>query len=230
MRARDIMTPRLVTVSPDATVLETARVLLGEHINAALVVGDDGALRGIVSEADLMRRPEIGSERERSWWLRAFADSDDLAREYMRSHARKVRDAMTAAVVTVGEDTPVAEIADLFHRRGIKTVPVMRNGRPIGMVSRANLLQALVAQGEARAIAPASDETIRATLLREFDKQAWADSWAKNVIVENGVVHLWGVAQTEREKEACRVAAEVAPGVREVVNHIVVRNLPMHAY
>jgi CBS domain-containing protein len=230
MRARDIMTSRLVTVSPDATVLETARVLLGEHINAALVVGDGGVLRGIVSEADLMRRPEIGSERERSWWLRAFADSDDLARDYMRSHARKVRDAMTSPVVTVDEDTPAAEIADLFHRRGIKTVPVMRDGRPVGMVSRANLLQALVAQGEARAAVPASDEAIRATLLEELDKQAWVDSLAKNVLVENGVVHLWGVAQTEREKEACRVAAEAVPGVREVVNHIVVRNVSRHAY
>jgi len=230
MRASDIMTRRMVTVSPDHTILDAARTMLSERVNAALVCDAAGDMVGIVSEADLMRRPEIGSERERSWWLRAFSDPDVLARDYVRSHARKVRDAMTTKVIAADEAASLAQIADLFEQNSIKQVPVLRDGKPVGTVSRSNLLQALVTKVESTASAPASDAAIRAALQTTFESEAWADPWSKNVIVDNGVVHLWGMAQTDREKEACRVAAENVAGVKSVENHLVVRSMPMHAY
>ena len=165
MHALQAMTHPVVTVPADATVFAAADLLLGSRISAAPVVDADGKLVGIVSEADLMNRPEVGTVPAKSWMQRLLADNALLARDYIRSHSHRVADVMTREVITAGERTQLAEIARLMERHHIKRVPIVRDGKVIGIVSRANLLQGLLARephppgrpGPGRGLAPAID-------------------------------------------------------------------------
>jgi CBS domain-containing protein len=143
MRAADVMTTDVVTVGPDACVVEVAETLLASRIGAVPVIGERGELVGIVSEGDLMRRPETRTERRRAWWLEAFVGRRTLANDYVQANAQKVGDIMTRNVVTATPDTPLGEIAALLERHHIKRVPVVRDGKVLGIVSGANLIQAL---------------------------------------------------------------------------------------
>jgi CBS domain-containing protein len=107
---------------------------------------DKGVLVGIVTEGDLLHRAEIGTDtRPISWWSRMFKNKAQLAAAYSREHSTHVVDVMTKNVVTVGETTPIADIADLLARRKIRRLPVMRGGKVVGIVSRANIVRALAA-------------------------------------------------------------------------------------
>jgi len=218
MKAKDIMSIQVVTAAPDATVQEIARRLLQHQISAVPVVDEQGRVVGMVSEGDLVRRVEAGTEKRRSWWLRMLVDPAVLSTDYVKSHARHARDVMTTDVITVTPDTPVAEIAELLEKRHIKRVPVVRDGKLVGIVSRANLLHALVAM---RAFTPApapTDEAIRARVIAELGKEPWGDTVATNVLVNDGVVELWGGANSEQEMQAGRVLAENVSGVKKVVD------------
>ena len=221
MHALQVMTRPVVTVPADATVYAAADVLLGSRISAAPVVDPDGRLIGIVSEADLMNRPEIGTVPSRSWLQRLLADNAVLARDYVRSHSHHVADVMTRDVVTAEERTDLADIAALMQRHHIKRVPIVRDGKVVGIVSRANLLQGLLARGSQPAEEIAGDESVRATVSAELAKHPWG-SGVTNVVVDKGVVHLWGHVASGASKDAARVAVETVAGVRRVVNNIVV--------
>lgn len=224
MRAKDVMTTQVVSVRPDTPVPEIAKLLLERHISAVPVVSGDGALRGIVSEGDLMRRAEQGTEGRSSWWLRLFEQSDAMAERYSKSHGRIAADVMTGNVVTVDESAPLAEVARVLEEKKVKRVPVMRDGRVVGIVSRANLLRG-VASGIGGAV-PAGhpdDRAIREKLLSEIAGQAWAHLSDLNIIVEGGTVHLWGTVESPAERKALRVAAEGVPGVKAVEDHLVSR-------
>src|SRR5437016_10449224 len=143
MRAADVMTTDVVAVGPDARVVEVAETLLASRISAVPVIGEGGELVGIVSEGDLMRRSETGTERRRAWWLEALVGRTTLANDYVQANAQKVADIMTRNVVTATPDTPLGEIAALLERHHIKRVPIVRDGKILGIVSRANLIQAL---------------------------------------------------------------------------------------
>ena len=158
MHASQAMTRPVVTVSADATVFAAADILLGSRISAAPVVDADGKLVGIVSEADLMNRPEVGTVPAKSWLQRLLADNAFLARDYIRSHSHRVADVMTREVITAREHTQLAEIAKLMERHHIKRVPIVRDGKVVGIVSRANLLQGLLAR-EPHPADGANDET-----------------------------------------------------------------------
>jgi len=218
MLARDVMTSPVLTVRPDVPVQEVARLLLERHISAVPVVDDAGALLGVVSEGDLMRRPESGTERHPSWWLSLLSDPEDDARQYVKSHGLRAGDVMTRRVVSVGEDAPLHEIAELLERHRIKRVPVVRDGRVVGIVSRANLLQALVAQPRASAVL-ADDRGLRQAVLDALNTTGARTSYV-NVVVSEGVVHVWGLANSESERAAMRLAAEQVPGVKQVVERI----------
>ena len=220
MNAEDIMTSPVVTVGPETTVREIAALLLKRRISGVPVVGK-GRLVGLVSEADLLHRHEIGTERvtrSGSWWLRLFS-ADPSIEDYVKSHARQARDVMRHEVVSVQADTSVAEIANLLESRGIKRVPVLRGERLIGIVSRANLIRALAVGKRSRKPARTSDDnTIRERLLAELEGQPW---WreSSNLRVADGIVHYWGIINSEDERQAARVAAENIPGVRQVEDH-----------
>jgi len=220
MKAGDAMTRRVVTVRDDAAIMEAARLMLDHGISGLPVVDAEGRLAGIVTEGDLLRRAETGTERRRPRWLELLIGPGKLASEYVRTHGRKVADVMTGDVVSVGEDVPLPELIDLMERKRIKRVPVLRDGRIVGIVSRANLVRALAAL--AREIAPASatDAAIRARLLDEIDRQPWGPRGSIDVAVRNGTVDLWGVILDERERRALRVAAENVPGVTAVRDHL----------
>ena len=219
MQASDIMTRAVVTVGPHATIREIAAILLERRISGLPVVEDDRVI-GIVSEGDLLRRHEIGTDRKQrgSWWMRFFRGEPGPA-EYVKSHAVHAVDVMSTLVVSVPEDEPVAKIASLFGKRRIKRVPVLRDGRLVGIVTRANLVQALAAVvPPRRGRGSADDDAIRDRLLEELGTQAWwrGDS---NALVHAGIVHYWGVCENDAEKRAARVAAENIPGVRGVEDH-----------
>ena len=218
MRAKDVMTAPAVVVAPDTTVEEIAKLLLKRGISAVPVIGADGRLAGIVSEGDLMRRVESGTERTRSWWLSVFGDADAQAREYAKSHGRRAADVMTRKVVTVAEDATLAEIAELLERHRIKRVPVVREGKVLGIVSRANLLHGLASQA---AVAPAAraDDTLRPRIEEEM-RRAGVDTVFVNVVVGDAAVHLWGIVPTQAQLDAAGIAAERVAGAIPVSNHL----------
>jgi CBS domain-containing protein len=220
VNARDIMTTRVITIEPDTGVREIASLLLERRISGLPVV-DNGRVVGMVSEGDLLRRFEIGTERKRfegSWWMHLFS-SDPGPAEYVKSHAARAADIMTRPVISVGEELPAVKIAAIFEKRRIKRVPVMRGDWLDGIVTRANLVQALAVKTRAaKGPRAQSDDTIRARLLEELSTQAWWHA-TSNVIVADGVVHYWGIYETADDREAARVAAENVAGVRGVDDH-----------
>jgi len=222
MNASDVMVSPVVTVKPAASVKEVAKTFLERRISAVPVVDDQGKLVGIVSEGDLMHRSEAGTERRHSWWLWGLIGYETLASEYVKAHARKVADVMTRHVITAAPDTPLHEIAALLEKNSIKRVPIVKDGRLVGIVSRANLIQA-VASGRKEADNPPSDSAIRDKLLAHLKGQAWADTWLLNVTVSGGVVDLWGITKSDAERKAIRVAAESTPGVSAVNDNLVSR-------
>jgi hypothetical protein len=179
------------------------------------VVGIDGTLLGIVSEGDLVRRAETGTEHQRSWWLQLFTSNQTRAIDFVKSHARKAKDVMTRDIVTAGPDAPVQEIANLLETYGIKRVPIIKNGQVVGIVSRANLVQALASYQPTLATVQPTDEKMRGEIISNLGAQPWGKGLV-NVIVQDGVVDLWGFVDNESERQALRVAAEATPGVRAV--------------
>ena len=191
MKAADVMVSNVITVDVNVTIGEVAAILLNNHISAAPVVDEKGGLVGIVSEGDLMRRPEIGTTRRHSWWLELISTGWASANEYIKSHSGKVADVMTRNVVTAKPDTPLGEIAGLLERNRIKRVPIVEGGKLVGIVR--------------------ASEPWRPTML--------------TVTVQDGTVDLWGLVHSVEEKKAAQLAAETTPGVRAVVNNIIVQRV-----
>jgi CBS domain-containing protein len=221
MRAMDVMTSDVITVKGDASIPEVARVLADRGISAVPVVDDQNRVIGMVSEGDLLHRTETGTERRRAWWLELVASTNQLATDYIRSNSGLVKDVMTCDVLSVSETTPVADIAILLEANRIKRVPVLRDGRLVGIVSRANLVRALaMTTSEPFGTAEADDRAIRDKLLAELRAQKWAEVSPANVTVKDGIVHLWSSYYSEPEKRALIVAAENIPCVRRVEDHM----------
>ena len=216
MRAGDVMTRDVVTVGPGASVTDVAKLMLGRRISGVPVVDGSGRLVGLVSEGDLMRHAELVSGRP--WWLAPDASAEEIAGAYVKTHGLKASDVMTKDVVTIDEHEPLDGIAMLFEARGIKRAPVMRDGKIVGIVSRANLLQGLAASA-AGGIGP-GDAAIRSAIMAAASGEAGVRASLVDVIVANGVVHLWGNVASKAERDAIRVCAEAAEGVREVRDHL----------
>jgi CBS domain-containing protein len=224
MKARDVMVSPVFTVKPTSSVREAAKIFIERRISAVPVVDAQGSLVGIISEGDLMRRSETGTERKHSWWLDAFTSDETLAAEYTKAHARKVADVMTRQVITAKPDTPLHEIATLLEKNSIKRVPIVEGGQLVGIVSRANLVQALASVRKTLDI-PLSDTMIRDQLLTHLKRQKWADTQFLNITVNGGIVDLWGITQSESERQAIRVAAESIPGVRAVNDNMLAQSI-----
>jgi CBS domain-containing protein len=218
--AADVMTTNVFAVAPDTSVREIATLLHAKRISGVPVVDPNGAVVGIVSEGDLMKHVGAVGEQRRSWWLTMFAGEGALAHDYAKTHARLARDVMTPNVIIVTPTASVAEIANTLERHRIKRVPVVQNGKLIGIVTRGNLLQALGAVDVSKPVS-LDDRTIRERLTAELDAQPWANMGMKNIVVQDGVVHFWGIVDNEDERRALRVAAENTPGVKAVEDHLV---------
>jgi CBS domain-containing protein len=219
MHAADIMTPDVIWADPETPVPELIRLMLDNRISAVPIVAV-GRIVGIVSEGDLLRRAETGTEPHPSRWLELMTSSSRLAADYTRTHGLKAAEVMTREVVTIADTAPIAEIAQLLEARRIKRVPVTRDGRLVGVVSRRNLLQALASRLSAPP-ATADDRTIREAFYEELRRQPWADRPGSiNAVVADGVIHLWGIAPDQQRRQAITVVAENIPGVLAVHDHM----------
>jgi CBS domain-containing protein len=224
MQVKDVMTPNVISVQTDESILKAARLMLQNRISGLPVLDKEGELVGIVTEGDFLRRGELGTQRRRPRWLEFIIGPGRLADEYVHTAGRKVEEVMTPNPVTVGESDSLQVVVELMERRRIKRLPVMGGGRLVGIISRANLMHAL-ASGARDSEAPAGSDTpgpdwaIRDEIIASLGKQNWAPN--VNVVVRNGVVDLWGVIPDERERQALMVAAENIAGVKQVHDHLV---------
>lgn len=234
MRARDVMTTNVITVLEDTPVEEVARILLTRRISAVPVIDSDEQVVGVLSEGDLVRRSGTDAETREAWWLEGLADSDDRARSFAQARGRLAKDVMSTSVITAGEDDSLAQIARMLEKHRIKRVPIVRHKRLVGIVSRANLLHGLAAVSssdlepsqpptQSQVASPddglRDDRSTRATILNTIHNNIGLRS-PVNVIVRNGIVELWGGVETEAQRQAVRAAAEAAPTVKSVNDHL----------
>ena len=225
MKAKDIMTKSVICVGVNKSVFDAAELLLGAALSAAPVINDKGTVVGIVSEADLIRRAEIGTAPKKSWLSRLLDSEVSAARDFVATHARKISDVMTREVITAGEEATLADLAELIEQHSVKRIPIVQDGKLVGIVSRANLLEALLSREPEGLILQPTDKALRQAVVEALDKRAWSSKWPTNVFANDGVVHLWGFVEGEEVRKAYRVAAENVPGVRRVKSHL--RSMPV---
>ena len=220
MKASDVMTRDVLTVGRETSVANAIRMMLDNNISG-LPVLDNGKVVGILTEGDLLRRGETGTERHRPRWLEILMGPGRMAGEYVRTHGRKVEEIMTTNVISVAGDTPLDEVVGLMERRRIKRLPVVEGDVLVGVVSRLDLLRALLRAIEAQHSEHRSDDAIREQILAELAKAAWVPRDGLSISVKDSVVALNGVILEEKERQALRVVAENVPGVRAVEDHLV---------
>ena len=220
MEARQVMTSPILTISPGATVRQAIEMMLEKRVSGLPVVDEIGQLVGIISEGDLLHRSELGTEKHRSKWLDFLLGPGRSANDYVQSHSRRVADVMTTDLVTVKETTPLEEVVKLMEKRRIKRVPVVRDGGVSGIVTRSDLLRALIKTSAAQVVAKSDDE-IKQTIFETIEQQGWAPAGSIHVKVLEGHVTLTGTIFDERERDAIRVCAENQPGVTRVTDDLI---------
>lgn len=219
MRARDVMSTSVISVTPDTSVSDVAGLLLEHRISAVPVVDNAGNIVGILSEGDLLRRSEVGTARKWSNWLQMVLDRNMTDADFVKTHGTLASDVMSSDVVTVGPDEELVDIAALLERRGIKRVPVVDNGRLVGIVSRANLLHGLVARGVPKTAEVVTDESIRQGINEAFSEIKGVKFGRVNVVVRDGAVFIFGIVKSDVQGRALAVAAEGVPGVKSVTDN-----------
>lgn len=218
-QVRDVMTRNVITVKPDESILVAARLMLQDRISGVPVVDDNDTVVGVVTEGDFLRRGEIGTTRQRPKWLEFILGPGRLADEFVRSSGRKVAEIMTGDPYTIGEDASLESLVETMERRRIKRLPVVRGGRLVGIISRADLMHALANIANLAPQPAVGDTAIRERALDALAPHHWA--FGVNVIVKDGIADLWGTITDERERQACIVAVEDVPGVKAVRDHLV---------
>ena len=219
MRAHQIMTRPVITVTPETTIVEAANTMLQKHVSGLSVADAAGKLVGIISEGDFIRRSEIGTQRKRGRFLKFILGPGQAATDFVHEHGRKVAEIMTPEPLTITEDTALEEIVELMERNNVKRLPVMRGDRIVGIVSRANLLQAVASLAREIPDPTADDDHIRNRVIDAIEKNDWCP-FGLSVIVRGGIVHLSGVITEERSRKAAVVAAENVTGVTKVHDHL----------
>ncbi|GIX08819.1 CBS domain-containing protein [Elioraea sp.] len=228
MKARDLMTPDVVTVAPNTPVMGVARLLAERHISGVPVTDADRRILGVVTEGDLIKQVSGRHDETPGFFKSLFADPARMAQQYLKSHGRTAADIMTPNPLTVTEDTPAGEIAELLDKEHVRRVFVTRDGRLVGVVSRADLLRALVSPPSATTGGDTSDEGIYRAIMAEMRKQPWASTFYTTVVVKDGVVEFYGYCGTDEYRRALRVLAEGVPGVKRVEDHMVIG--PLYVY
>lgn len=220
MNASDIMTKTVITGKPDTTVAQAAELMTQNRISAIPVLNTNGGILGIVSEGDLMRRVEGALDQTRSWWLSLFSGTRSSAKGFVLERGQHLKDIMTTQVTTVAPDTPVGQIAQLLEKEHIKRVPVVEDDKLIGIVSRANLLQALAAQPVVHIRSEADEDEKRDIVLGALTQVPGLNPVHLNVIVADNRVDVWGIVDSNDEEAAAKVALEAIDGLGEVSVHL----------
>ena len=221
MKAKDVMVRDVVTADPDMDVVDAIKLLAEHDVSALPVVDEDGTVVGVISEADLVPRVEGDAATQRPWWLEALTPASTLAQAFAKNHGRRVEEVMSTQVVSASEDTPLAEIAALLEKHRIKRVPIIEDGELVGIVSRSNLIQAMATSGTPSNVITDSDRSIRLDLLSRLGEQSWTDFGSRNVIVTDGIVHLWGLVGSPEERKALVALAESVPGATRVSDEMI---------
>ncbi len=223
MIVSDVMTRKVLSVAPEETVEHAVQLMLRHGISGLFVVDDKGTLAGVVTEGDLLRRDELGTERHRPWWLRVLVSPGKQALDFTRAHGRRVSDIMTPEVISVGSDTTLEDVVELMEKQRIKRVAVTENGHMVGVVARSDLLRALLSHERDKKPPPTQedDRTIRSEILAALEAASWAPMTTLNVVVASGIVDIWGTITNPDERRAICVMAENAPGVKTVHDHLV---------
>lgn len=216
MQAKDVMTRQVVSIAPETGVADIAKTLSNGSISAAPVVDPTGAVLGIVSEGDLIHRLADQTRGARSWWLDLLSDNEARVKDFVRAHGVSASQIMTRDVVTVSPETPVSEVAALLERRRIKRVPVVAEGKIVGIVSRANLLHAVAAETRLPA---QTDSEVRDRIF-DLIEESGVPGHRVNVIVSGSRVQAWGVVSSPAELEAVRLAVSSQAADREVENNV----------
>ncbi len=216
MQASEVMSKDVISITPQSPIGEAVRMMLNHRISGLPVVDDGGRLVGIVTEGDFLRRAETGNVRKRPRWLEFLLGPGRLADEYIHTHGRKVEEVMTREVVTVGEDASLDDVVTLMEKHGIKRVPVLRDRKVVGIVSRANLMRALLLLMRTPTSMPRSDRAIRDQIRKAVETEPWGPKGSINVVVRNGAVELYGSIFEEREREALHVLIGNIPGVKGI--------------
>ncbi len=219
MKVADIMTREVIGVGLEEPVRDIALTMLMRRISGVPVMDAERRVLGIVSEGDLIRRPELQTDQPRGGWLSLFLSDDERARDFVKSHGLKAREVMTQPAICVAQETPLGEVVRLMERHRIKRLPVVENGKLVGLATRTDLLRALVAH---RGASPAasSDQELRDRIDSILRNEDWAASAFVNVQVENGVAHLWGTVESASQREALILAVRGVPGVKDVQPHL----------
>lgn len=220
MKARDVMSRNVISVTPETGILEAAEIMSAHHLPGLPVIDRAGELIGILTEGDLLRRWEMGTDRRHAGFAAFKAGVEQVAADYVRSHGRHVRNLMTTNVVTVNEDAELETLVELLERHGFRQMPVLREGKVAGLVSRADILRAFCAAARRIALDVQSDDEINRTLFAIFTRESWAPLDRIDVAVRNGVVELFGMIDNEGQRKALIVAAESVNGVKEVRDHL----------
>ena len=219
MRAHQIMTRPVITVTPETPIVEAANTMLQKHVSGLPVVDASGKLVGILSEGDFIRRSEIGTQRQRGRFLKFILGPGKAATDFVHEHGRKVAEIMTPEPLTISEETQLQEIVELMEKNNVKRLPVTREGKVVGIVSRANLLQAVASLAREIPDPTADDDHIRNRVIDALAKNDWCP-FGLSVVVRDGIVHLSGVITEERSRQAAVVAAENVTGVIKVHDHL----------
>lgn len=219
MRAHQIMTRPVISVTPETTIVDAANTMLQKHVSGLPVVDAAGKLVGIISEGDFIRRSEIGTQRKRGRFLKFILGPGQQAADFVHEHGRKIAEIMTPEPLTIGEDTPLEEIVRLMEKNNVKRLPVTRGDKVVGIVSRANLLQAVASLAHEIPDPTADDDHIRNRVIDALAKNDWCP-FGLSVVVRDGIVHLSGVITEERSRQAAVVAAENVTGVNKVHDHL----------
>ena len=227
MKVSDVVTKRVISISPETSVIVAIQLMLKHRISGLPVIDNHAKLVGIITEGDFLSRAEIDTERKRSVWLDALLGPAELAADYVRSHGVAVKDVMTRDPVTVTESTPLDEAVRLMESRGVKRLPVIRSGKLVGIITRANLMRALVSIHRAAAKSSVDDTAIRDRILAEIDQQVWSSGTVVDVVVHDGMVDLWGTITDKTQREALVVLARNVPGVIRVEDHLTLADQPL---
>jgi CBS domain-containing protein len=214
MRAHQIMTKNVLTVLPETPIREAAHKMLQNHLSGLPVIDSSGKLVGIVSESDFLRRSEISTQERRPRWLQYFFSPAHSANDFIHERGRKVEDVMTRDPIRADENTPLDQLVHLMEKNNIKRVPVLRQDKLVGIVTRANLLQAVASMAREVPDPTADDDHIRT-----LEATDWLPIGLQ-VAVRNGVVHLHGLIVNNSSRRDAIVAAENITGVTKVHDHL----------
>lgn len=220
MRAHQIMTSDVHTVKPQTSIAEIARLMTEKRISGVPVVDDDGRLVGIVSETDLLHRAETGTERKRKWWIALFIDSDMRARDFVKAHGAKAEDVMGRYVISVSVNAKLSEVADILDANNLKRVPVLKEGKLVGIITRGDLVRALANASFNVSIPEGNNADVQKALLERIQAQSWVNTSYLNVLVHDDVIELWGFVESEDRRKALLVLVREAAGTRRIDDHI----------